>query len=119
VALYLADECVAAEVVQELRSDGLDILYAKEICPGSPDTEVLRLASQAGRILVTEDLGFGELAVRHKQRAAGIIILHLHELPSGARERYAARRVKELGDRARGHLSVVEPGRIRMRSLPR
>ena len=91
---------------------------AKEVCPGRPDTEVLRLASQGGRILITDDLGFGELAVRHKQRAAGIVILHLYELPSGARERYAAKQIRELGDSALGHLAVVEPGRIGMRPLP-
>ncbi len=118
MARYFADECVAAEVVQGLRSEGLDVVYAKEVCPGKGDSEVLRLAAEAGRILVTDDLGFGELAVRRGQPAAGVVILSLHQMPVGARERYAVRRIRRLGDGANNHLAVIEPGRIRLRPLP-
>jgi predicted nuclease of predicted toxin-antitoxin system len=118
VALYFADECVAAEVVLELRSAGLDIVHAKEVCPGASDQEVLRLAAEAGRVLVTDDVGFGELAVRYRQPAAGIILLSISELPTGVRERYAAQKILELHDGALGHLAVIEPGRLRRRPLP-
>ena len=114
---FFADECVADEIVRELRRSGLDVAYAKEICPGSADPEVLRLAAEGGRVLVTDDLGFGELAVRRRQPAAGVVILSLYALPTGVRERYAAERIRELGDRAR-HLAMIEPGRIRLRPLP-
>ena len=90
MALYFADECVAADIVLELRAAGLDVVYAKEVCPGASDREVLRLAAEAGRVLVTDDLGFGELAVRYRQPAAGIILLSIYELPTGVRERYAS-----------------------------
>jgi predicted nuclease of predicted toxin-antitoxin system len=118
VARFFVDECVAAEIVAELRAAGLDVAYAKEVCPGSPDPEVLRLAAAEGRVLVTHDLGFGELAVRLGQSAAGVVILSLYALPTGARERYAAARLRELGDGAIGHLAMIEPGRIRVRPLP-
>ena len=88
-----------------LRSEGLDVVYAKEVCPGKGDSEVLRLAAEAGRILVTDDLGFGELAVRRGQPAAGVVILSLHQMPVGARERYAVRRIRGLGDGANNHLA--------------
>lgn len=118
MAGYLADECVAATIVKLLRGFGLDAAYAKEICPGSPDTEVLELATQGGRVLVTHDLGFGELAVRLSKPAVGVVILSLYALPVGVREHYAAERIRDLGGRAVGHLVVVEPGRVRMRPLP-
>jgi predicted nuclease of predicted toxin-antitoxin system len=118
VASYFADECVAAEVVLELRGAGLDVVHAKEVCPGASDQEVLRLAAEAGRVLVTDDLGFGELAVRYRQPAAGIILLSVYELPTGVRERYAAQKIRELQDGALGHLAVIEPGRLRRRPLP-
>jgi predicted nuclease of predicted toxin-antitoxin system len=118
VARFFADECVATEIVEELRAAGLDVAYAKEVCAGSPDPEVLRLAAADGRLLITHDLGFGELAVRMGQPAAGVVILSLYALPTGARERYAAARLQELGDAAIGHLVVIEPGRVRLRPLP-
>jgi predicted nuclease of predicted toxin-antitoxin system len=106
------------QIVAELRSAGLDVAYAKEVCPGSPDPEVLKLAADDGRVVVTHDLGFGELAVRQGQPAAGVVILSLYALPAGARERYAAAQLRQLGDRALGHLAVIEPGRVRLRPLP-
>jgi predicted nuclease of predicted toxin-antitoxin system len=112
------DECVATEIVEELRAAGLDVVYAREVRQGSPDPEVLRLAADDGRILVTHDLGFGELAVRRSQPAAGVVILSLYALPVGARERYAAARLCEVGDGVVGHLAVIEPGRVRLRPLP-
>jgi predicted nuclease of predicted toxin-antitoxin system len=117
VALYLADECIVAETVRALRNAGLDVVYAKEVRPGRPDHEVLRLAWESGRILITDDLGFGELAVRHRQGAVGIVLLSLYALPAGARERYAAKQIQELGDSVLGHLVMVEPGRVRRRPL--
>ena len=96
--LLFADECVAAVIVQELRTHGMDVAYAKEVCRGSPDLEVLRLATDGGRVLITHDLGFGELAVRQGRPAAGVIILSLYALPTGVRERYAAEQIRALGD---------------------
>jgi predicted nuclease of predicted toxin-antitoxin system len=118
VARFFADECVATEIVEQLRAAGLDVAYAKEVCRGSPDPEVLRLAAEDGRVLITHDLGFGELVVRTGQPAVGVVILSLYTLPTGARERYAAERVRDLGDAAIGHLTVIEPGRVRFRPLP-
>jgi predicted nuclease of predicted toxin-antitoxin system len=114
VPLLFADECVAAEIVQELRAYGLDVTYAKEVCRrGSPDPEVLRMATDGGRVLITHDLGFGELAVRQGQPATGVIILSLYALPTGVRERYAAEQIRALGDGVLGQLAVIEPGRVR------
>jgi predicted nuclease of predicted toxin-antitoxin system len=117
VALYFADECVATEVVQELRQHGADVVYAKEVCPGASDVDVLRLATTAGRVLVTDDHGFGELGVRQSQPSAGIIILSLYQLPVGTRERRAAARILALGDACYDQLTIVEPGRVRSRPL--
>jgi len=117
VALYFADECVADEIVQEMRRRGADIVYAKEACPGAPDPDVLRLATEGGRILITDDHGFGELAVRQSQPAAGILILALYQLPTGERERRAVTRILAMGDSCYGHLAIVEPGRVRLRPL--
>ncbi len=117
MAGFFADECIAGDMVAQLRRLELDVVSAREQCPGSPDTDVLRFAREDGRVLITYDLGFGDLAVRLGQPAVGIIILSLYALTSGVRERYGAERIRELGDRAVGQLVVIEPGRIRMRPL--
>jgi predicted nuclease of predicted toxin-antitoxin system len=105
------------EIVEELRRLGMDVVYAKETCPGAPDPDVLRLATESSRILVTDDHGFGELAVRQSQPAAGIVILSLYQLPKDDRARRAAAAILALSDTCYGRLTIVEPARVRLRPL--
>ncbi len=66
----LADESVDAPVVGALRKAGYDVEFVLEISPGIPDSDVLRLAIQKKRFLITSDKDFGELAVKSKSRIA-------------------------------------------------
>jgi predicted nuclease of predicted toxin-antitoxin system len=115
--MYFADECVAGLVVDGLIARGFDVADARTICQGEADDRALSIAHAAGRVVITEDRGFGELVVRSAQPAVGIIVLTLHALPAGSRESYAIDRIIELGDRAIGRLALIEPGRIRLRLL--
>ncbi len=115
---FFADECLAGLIVEGLVARGFDIADARAICRGETDADVLALAAASGRVVVTEDRGFAELAIRHRQRAVGVIVLVLHGLPAGQREAYAVERVAAIAERAEGNLIVIEPGRNRIRPLP-
>ena len=56
---FLADECCDAGLVASLRDFGHDIKYVIEQKAGSSDDEVLTIAYNEGRILLTEDKDFG------------------------------------------------------------
>ena len=114
---FFADECVAGLIVQALKEGGFDIVDAKTVCRGDSDDRVLSLAAAAGRVVITNDWGFGEMTVRHGQPATGVIILSLFALTGGTRETYAAQKISEIADKATGHLTIIEPGRIRRRPL--
>lgn len=114
---FFADECVAGRIVAGLRRHGLDVADAKEVCQGDTDDRALALAAMAGRVLITEDRGFGELAIRHHQKAVGIIVIALYAMASGVRERYAVDRIVEIAGQSLGNLMIIEPGRIRTRPL--
>lgn len=116
---FFADECVARQIVEGLAQRGFDIVDAKIVCRGDDDERVLALAAAAGRVVITDDWGFGEMTVRHGKPATGVIILSLYALTAGARETYAIERIAEIADKAAGHLSIIEPGRIRTRPLTR
>jgi predicted nuclease of predicted toxin-antitoxin system len=60
--------------VEGLRKDGHDVLYVKEIAPGTDDSAVLQMAASQQRVLLTEDKDFGLLVVRLKLPAYGIIL---------------------------------------------
>jgi predicted nuclease of predicted toxin-antitoxin system len=100
--------------VEELRAGGHDVLYVPEMGPDPGDAAILRRAAAEQRILITLDTDFGELAVVHRQRHAGIIRIieesvWLHApMCQSVLDRYADKL-------AAGAIAVVEPdGRIRL-----
>ncbi len=74
---FLADEGVDKPIVDLMRSSGFDVHYILETHPGSHDEEVLRLANEENRILITQDKDFGELVYRLRQIHQGVILIRL------------------------------------------
>ncbi len=58
----LANENVPGDAVEALRKKGHDLAWVREDAPGTADPQVLERAQKEGRILVTLDKDFGELA---------------------------------------------------------
>ena len=74
---FLADECCDHGLVGALRQSGHDVLYVLESKRGATDEDVLALAFDDRRIIITEDKGFGELVYRLKKPAHGIILIRI------------------------------------------
>lgn len=114
---FLADENFPRAAVAALTSAGHDVIWVQAVSPGASDAEVLAMATQGRRILLTFDKDFGELAAgRRLPETCGIILLRV-PMP---RFQDAGTRLVELilgREDWFGHFSVVEPGRIRMRRL--
>jgi predicted nuclease of predicted toxin-antitoxin system len=73
---FLANENVPTEAVTLARRSGLDIAWVKDLTPGADDDAVLALSVAEGRVLVTFDKDFGEMAFRQgKQATCGVILL--------------------------------------------
>ena len=114
----LADECVAHSIVERLRRDGFDVAAAADICPSEEDEQVLAQAYQDDRVLLTADKDFGDLVIRFRQAARGVVNISLGDLPAATRVEIVAARLQELGPRVVGNLVTIEPNRVRMRRLP-
>ena len=71
----LADECVHAEIVRQLRAAGHDVLYAAESRRQAPDGDLADEALRTGRILITEDKDFGDLAFLELRQMPPTILL--------------------------------------------
>ena len=78
----LADENVQPGVIAFLRGQGCDVFsLAEQGHYGLSDSNVLRKAQEAGRVVLTQDSDFGGLAVLNAQPFTGIIYLrpgHIH-----------------------------------------
>ena len=68
---FLADESCAGPVILALREAGPDVVAIAEIAKGATDEQVLELAVNEKRVLITEDRGFGELVYARGRSSAG------------------------------------------------
>jgi hypothetical protein len=114
---FLADENFPAAAARSLQEAGHDVVWVATVAPGSSDQDVLALAARDGRILLTFDKDFGELARNAVLPSICGVLLFRIPMPRpgdvGAR---LADLVATRDDWA-GQFSVVEPGRLRMRPL--
>jgi len=111
---FLADESCDFAVVRALRAAGNDVLCVSEITPRAEDSEVIKLAGDEERILLTEDKDFGQLVYSHGQKTLGVIFLRF---PTSARRqisRAVVNLVKQQGEKLAGCFITVQPGRIRI-----
>jgi len=114
---FLVDECCDSELIAGLRADGHDVLAVEEYRRSEDDEEVLRIAFDEERILVTEDRDFGELVFRFQLPARGIIYLRFSIAKRDQKLPRMRELLKEEAERLPGSFVVVEPERIRFRPL--
>ena len=58
--IFLADENLDFPIISALRNAGCDVLSVSELSPSIDDNEVLKIANNENRILLTSDKDFGE-----------------------------------------------------------
>ena len=76
----LADENMLERAVVSLRAGGHDVRWARETHRSAADPNLLELATQEGRTLITFDSDFGELVHRYRIPAPyGVLFFRLHD----------------------------------------
>ncbi len=112
--LFLADESCDFNVVRALREQGYDVLTVSEQTTRSVDRELIELAYQEKRILLTEDKDFGWLVYVSRANSAGVILIRY---PGNARNELVQgilKLVTERGEELSGAFVVLQPGYIRI-----
>jgi predicted nuclease of predicted toxin-antitoxin system len=113
----LANENLPGEAVDALRRQGHDVAWIRTDAPGLSDEGVLGWAARDGRLLVTLDKDFGQLAFRVGLPAGcGVLLLRVRASSSAHIARAVVGALGSRDDWA-GHFSVVDGDRIRMTPL--
>ena len=116
---FLANENFPGPVVQALRALGEEVAWVAEDMRAASDEAVLARAQAEGRVLVTFDKDFGELAFRSGLPASsGVVLFRLGGSSPGEDNARALAVLLERRDWP-GNFTVVHDDRIRMRELPR
>ncbi len=114
---FLADENCDFIVVRVLRSSGYDALSVAESYPAISDSEVLRLAVNEKRILLTEDKDFGEWVFSHNEATYGVVLIRYQASIRSSLADGAMALVTDHAYEPVNAFTVLEPGRARVRKI--
>jgi predicted nuclease of predicted toxin-antitoxin system len=117
---FLADMGISPKTVAFLRTLGHDATHLQEQgLERLPDSVILAKARAEARILLTHDLGFGELVAASGARLPSVILFRLRNMQPDHANRYLnlvlSRHPTEL---AEGVVISVTEAQIRLRTLP-
>lgn len=76
---FITDENLGIQIPKFLKSLGYDVISTIEIALSKPDIDILTIANNENRILVTTDKDFGELVFKEKLIHSGVILLRLKD----------------------------------------
>ncbi|MBI4321174.1 MAG: DUF5615 family PIN-like protein [Chloroflexi bacterium] len=111
----LVDESSGTATVDFLRSLGHDVFAVAEMIPQAEDTEILAQAASEGRVVITNDKGFGDLVFRSGQPHAGVVLLRLRDESPANRVRVLRAVLEQHTDRLIGSFVVATEDGIRIR----
>ena len=114
---WLVDECVDAGLAARLRAEGHDVIYIAEARPGETDRQVLALALQGDRLLLTEDKDFGDLVFRSRMEVPGVVLLRLRQQEPHFKWKRLEAAIRQFSDSLFGRYVVIDDARMRSRPL--
>lgn len=114
----LADENVDVGIVHWLRELKHDVLWAAESLAGQPDPIVLHQALIEQRVLVTNDLGFGEMVFRQRLLPAGVLMIRFRVTTTQQRLETFRCLWPRVEAELVGNYTVLRDRKIRRRRLP-
>jgi predicted nuclease of predicted toxin-antitoxin system len=111
----LADENFPRLIVEALRAEGHDVLWARVDCAGWNDAALLDLAESEARILMTLDKDFWQIALQRRipPGESGVVPFRVH--PATPQNLGPLARAFVEAKRAwAGHIKIITPDGIQM-----
>jgi len=113
---FLLDANLPRSLAARLEERGHEVVDIRDIAPpGIEDEEIFRIAQEQNRVIITQDLGFGDILRYPLGTHAGIVVIRLRNVRPKALVEIVSRAVEALPDDFAGSLAIVEPGRVRLR----
>jgi len=110
----LLDTCVWGGAVSEIEVNGHEVVWAGTWAEDPGDEQILAIAVREGRVLVTLDKDFGELAIVRDLPRAGII--RLVDIAATQQAKVCVQVLARLASELQqGAIVTAEPARLRVR----
>lgn len=113
------DQPVSWMLARDLAGAGHDAVHVKDLgLAAADDPEIVTVAREQGRIVVTQDLGFSRLVMLSGQTRPSIILLRMRSGKPGPQSRALFAALTASSDAlATGAIVVVEDASVRVHTL--
>ena len=111
---FLADVNVEKSIVDYLSKQGYDIKWIPDYDCEMFDEDLLQMANEEQRILITNDKGFGDLIFLQKKLSAGTILFRVKGHGSQEKIRLMRKLLMGYRDKLLNHYVIVSKGKIRV-----
>ena len=115
--LLLADENFPVASFRYLTEKGYDIRHIGIELPSVEDKEVIKIAIEEDRVILTFDRDFGELVFKTGYRPEGVIYFRWNEFSPREPGEFIDQLIREDNIRLIGYFTVIDRDQIRQRKI--
>ncbi len=112
---FVLDVGVGNKVWQYLTAKGYDAKLITEINPSMSDTEILLIAKNEHRMVITMDKDFGELVYHSSKSHKGVLLLRLEDATGDEKVSVIQFILDNFENQIEGKFCVFKNGRFRIR----
>ncbi|MEE8481246.1 MAG: DUF5615 family PIN-like protein [Desulfobacterales bacterium] len=114
---FIADVNIEKGIVDFLLESGYDVKLIPDYDCGITDDELLEIANEEQRILITNDKDFGELTFLQKKHSTGIILIRIKEQQTSVKLELIRKLLLKYREKISSHFIVITKTKFRFISM--
>ncbi|MFH2044615.1 MAG: DUF5615 family PIN-like protein [Pseudomonadota bacterium] len=110
---FVADANIERKIVDCLIKLGFDVKWIPDYNCEMSDTDLLTMATNENRILITNDKDFGEIVFLRKQNSAGIILIRVKGHKAEEKVKMLEKLMLNYKEKIPNHFSIITKTKFR------